>query len=174
MYRVAIAVLLFCLAGCGPQPPMDLMREVKSLDDVPWLLETLRGVNVVPLQRSHGEEEDGSWSRDEDEPLSDEQFPENGAPEEIRRISIEFEESDGGWKIHGFSGCNMYSAACSLDGASFSVGPVAATRMFCPDDTLENRYLQVLDQATELHLKRNALFLLDGEEVLATFVPDFR
>jgi heat shock protein HslJ len=157
--------MLLGLAGCGPQPPMDLMREVEGLDDVPWVLETLRGQNLIPqLRMPHEEMDEDTDGREQPPPPGDTPRP----------VTLEFKQQDGGWSISGFSGCNTYHASCTIDGAAFTAGPVAATRKFCPADTIEQRYLQVLAQASELRLKRNALFLVDSDTVLATFIPDFR
>ena len=169
MRSVLLPVFMLVLLGCGPMPPSDLMREVEALDDAPWRLETLRGESVVPLMRVH-EDDDEAPSSEAPPAHSPEDMP---SRDERRPATIEFVRKDDGWFLRGFSGCNTFTASCTINESAFQAGPVSGTRMSCPADTLENRFLQALGQASQLRLKRNALYLIDADTVLATFVPVF-
>ncbi|MDZ4731863.1 MAG: META domain-containing protein [Xanthomonadales bacterium] len=85
------------------------------------------------------------WSRDE--------LAENTA------VSLSFSENG----IAGSSGCNRYNASIS-DGESpgeVSVGPVAGTRMACPEEPMavEARYLQALSAVNKLSFIKGQLLL---------------
>jgi heat shock protein HslJ len=79
-------------------------------------------------------------------------------------ISLAFDESG----IAGSSGCNRYNASLS-DGESpgaVSVGPVAGTRMACPEQqmTFESRYLQALAATSKLTFLNGRLLLTAASE----------
>jgi putative lipoprotein len=75
----------------------------------------------------------------------------------------------------GFSGCNRYTGSYELEGVSehgspLRLGPIAGTRMACPDGAeLERGYLQALGRVTGFRKEGDTLSLLAGPEVLATF-----
>ena len=72
-------------------------------------------------------------------------------------------EADG--RISGGSGCNRYTAAATFEGVSMSVGPVAGTRMACPEPLmdLEMRYLATIDSVETFDSDGDALRLLGGD-----------
>lgn len=70
---------------------------------------------------------------------------------------------EAGGRISGGSGCNRYTAAATFEGTSIRVGPVAGTRMACPEPLmdLEMRYLGALEGAESYAAEGDALRLLD-------------
>jgi heat shock protein HslJ len=58
-------------------------------------------------------------------------------------ITIEF----AGEQVSGSSGCNRYSGGYTVDGNELSIGPLATTRMACPDQIMaqEATYLAELE-----------------------------
>ena len=54
------------------------------------------------------------------------------------RIFIEF-KPDG--KVTGSGGCNRFSGSYAVDGDKISIGPLAATKMFCLDPPMSNEAL---------------------------------
>jgi putative lipoprotein len=70
---------------------------------------------------------------------------------------------EAGGRISGGSGCNRYTAAATFEGASIRVGPVAGTRMACPEPLmdLEVRYLGALEGVETYATENDALRLLD-------------
>ncbi len=51
-------------------------------------------------------------------------------------------------RVAGSAGCNGYSGGYQVSGSSLTIGPVAATKMFCPPPagTVESDYLAALDR----------------------------
>jgi putative lipoprotein len=72
-------------------------------------------------------------------------------------------DADG--RLSGSSGCNRYTTGATFEGASMSVGPIAGTRMACPEPQmdLETSYLGALESA--------ATFAIE-DDVLRFFAPD--
>ncbi len=73
----------------------------------------------------------------------------------------------------GADGCNRYSMPYAVEGTSIHFGaPAATTMMACPQPVMDqaNTYLQALGQASTYTLQGSHFSLLDGREVLATFV----
>ncbi len=69
----------------------------------------------------------------------------------------------------GSSGCNTYTATYSLDGLALRIGPVAGTRMACPDSLMkqENLVLWSLRNAERIELTGDKrLHLRAGEQEL--------
>lgn len=90
-----------------------------------------------------------------------------------KTVDIQF--SDDEKRAAGFSGCNRYTGSYALEGLSqhgspLQLGPMAGTRMACPDGAeLERDYLQALGRVNAFRLEGDTLSLLAGPEVLATF-----
>jgi heat shock protein HslJ len=73
----------------------------------------------------------------------------------------------------GTAGCNRYSATCALDGERITVGPAAATRIYCgaPDGVMEQEaaFLAALGQAETVRFGEGTLTLIDagGSELVS-------
>jgi len=93
------------------------------------------------------------------------------APVEGTQVTLSFPEEGG---IAGSSGCNRYQAALEMgpDGR-WSIGPVASTRMACPEPVMaqEDRYLAALGAVTGYRIAADRLTLTDDKGVALTFVP---
>ncbi len=65
----------------------------------------------------------------------------------------------------GSSGCNRYSAAAELDGASLRFGQAAATRRACPPAVMEQeqRFFLALEQTRGYRREGSKLLLLDEQ-----------
>ena len=67
--------------------------------------------------------------------------------------------------VSGISGCNRYSGQATINGADIEFGPLATTRMACPEATMnqEDRFLRVLSAAAKwsLDTDQENLTLLD-------------
>jgi heat shock protein HslJ len=73
----------------------------------------------------------------------------------------------------GSDGCNRFSLPYSVEGTSIHFGePAAATMMACTQPVMDQAsvYMQALEQASSYTLQSNHFSLLDGRQVLATFV----
>ncbi len=84
-------------------------------------------------------------------------------------VSISFDETG---RASGFGGCNRFHASFEEKPGVLSFGPVAATRMACPDPvgTIEQRFFQVLDRAETLVASKTLFAVFSPEdELLATF-----
>lgn len=74
-----------------------------------------------------------------------------------------------GDRASGIAPCNRYAGAFEQAGARVSIGPIAATRMACPDLDLEQRYLGGLTDAARSEVEGDRLVLRDarGVELMA-------
>ena len=94
----------------------------------------------------------------------------NLATEKITAIFTE----DG--RVSGNAGCNNYSGGYQVDGDSISIGPLAATEMYCndPADVMEteNAFLKNMSNAARFAIENDALTLYDKEgKKLLVFLP---
>ncbi|WP_341676958.1 META domain-containing protein [Niveibacterium sp. SC-1] len=75
-------------------------------------------------------------------------------------------------RISGFSGCNRFTGAFKLEGASLSLGPLAGTRMACAQGgELEDRFLRVLGQVDRYAQDAGYLYFYVGSVPVARFKP---
>ena len=62
--------------------------------------------------------------------------------------------------LNGFGGCNNYSSSWKANGQEVTIGPIAATRMFCADTAdLETQYFTALSSVSKWSVSGNQLFL---------------
>ncbi len=76
-------------------------------------------------------------------------------------------------QVIGNSGCNSLTGSYAEDGVALSFGPIATTRMLCPDDQMlvETELLGVLEETHAVWREGTNLTLMgDGNRVLARFV----
>ena len=75
---------------------------------------------------------------------------------------------DADLRVSGISGCNRYTGQATVSGQDLTLGPLASTRMACPEATMnqEDRFLAVLNQAAgwSLDAEGNRLTLVDSTE----------
>ncbi len=89
-------------------------------------------------------------------------------PEGGKEVFITF-SNDG--KAKGSSGCNTFNGNAEVSGSSMKLGPMATTRMMCPEqmDT-ERDFLAALNNTASYSISGNTLSIMDaGKKVLATF-----
>lgn len=72
-------------------------------------------------------------------------------------------------KAAGFAGCNRFFGTYELDGPALGFGPLAATRMACPDaeSALEAGFLDALARTRDWKITAGELLLVDDATVLA-------
>jgi heat shock protein HslJ len=70
-----------------------------------------------------------------------------------------------GGTVAGFAGCNRFSGTAAIDGDRISLGPLAATRMFCPEPAMaiESAYLDALQRVARFELISGELHLVGRE-----------
>ncbi len=76
--------------------------------------------------------------------------------------------------VSGHSGCNRFGGRYTFSGGTLSIGPLAATRMACPEDKMktEREVFAILDAAKSAVADAASLTLKDGTgKVLATLQP---
>ena len=76
-------------------------------------------------------------------------------------------------RLAGHSGCNQFTGSYALVGDTIEIGPLAATRMMCPEPVMEQERLlfDVLESARTFSRNRTELTLADSEgNVSAYFV----
>ncbi len=85
-----------------------------------------------------------------------------------REITLHFDKTNQ--RVTGSAGCNRLTGGYSLKGNALSFTPLATTRMSCPDDNLETRYLAALDKVTTYRIAGARLELLAADgAMLARF-----
>ncbi|RJL16388.1 META domain-containing protein [Paracoccus siganidrum] len=70
----------------------------------------------------------------------------DGGTVPLRNVTMLVEE----YRISGQGPCNSYSAQNNVDLPQVSLSPIVSTEMACKDSRLENRFLSVLQSATEM------------------------
>lgn len=83
----------------------------------------------------------------------------NGTRTPARDFYVNFMPGQMGAKF----GCNAMSAAYTQAGSILSVGPLAATRMFCPDMAFENQGSRVLQQPVTISGLGNRITLSNAQ-----------
>lgn len=74
---------------------------------------------------------------------------------------------NGDGSMAGFGGCNRFSGSFQHSGSLLEFGPIAATRMACPDMQIEDRFFRALDSVDSVEQDDYTLTLrADGVEVL--------
>jgi heat shock protein HslJ len=72
--------------------------------------------------------------------------------------------------ISGSTGCNNYNGGYETDGGSMTIGPLAATRMFCEATAdQEIAYFVLLNQVDSYKVSGNDLTLSSGDTVLIKY-----
>ncbi len=67
-------------------------------------------------------------------------------------------------QLNGFSGCNRFMGNYRLDGTHLQIGPLASTRMACPQGMeLEHKFLQTLQTVDHLSIDGPTLNLYDAD-----------
>ena len=86
-----------------------------------------------------------------------------GGQTEIVDVSVN--ASFDGTAISGVSGCNQYNASYEATGAQISFGPIAGTKMACPepDGSTEARFLQLLKGVASYQLSGRAMSMNDAD-----------
>ncbi|MEM1363884.1 MAG: META domain-containing protein [Pseudomonadota bacterium] len=77
--------------------------------------------------------------------------------------------SDG--TVSGNSGCNRYTGRNNAELPQLALGPMASTRMACPELELEATFLAALMKATEAIEKDGQLVITGDESTQLVFVP---
>lgn len=73
-----------------------------------------------------------------------------------------------GDRASGVAPCNRFTGGFAQTGARVAIGPIAATRMACPELDLEQRYLGALTDAALAEISGDLLILrgADGVELM--------
>lgn len=91
----------------------------------------------------------------------------DGAPFE-GRATLHF-AGDG--VLAGQAPCNTFRGSIDGPGEAFSIGPLAATQMACPDLDLETAYLQALGEASHAEISGETLTLTTTDARQLVFAP---
>lgn len=96
-----------------------------------------------------------------------------GAPSSLAGSEWGFPGDDGGrapfvqfgseGRVSGFGGCNRFTGTFVQNGAELRIGPLAATRMACPEDVmkLEMKLFGLLDSTRRASATHLELVLMD-------------
>lgn len=76
-----------------------------------------------------------------------------------REAYLHFDSASG--RVSGSSGCNRIAGPYRRDGSGLTLGPLASTRMACPDGAAEARFLAALERTAGYRQDGRRLTLLD-------------
>lgn len=88
--------------------------------------------------------------------------------------TLNFEKNEEGVRAYGMGDCNRFFGMAKIDMEKGSVELVnlASTRAMCPNQQLEDEYIQALTKSTSYKVKKGELSLLNGETIIAKFKKD--
>ena len=72
-----------------------------------------------------------------------------------------------GRKVQGSAGCNRMTGTYQLDGQKLKFGPLATTRMACPDMQTETAFLKALQATTRYEISGSSLMLFGADTAVA-------
>jgi heat shock protein HslJ len=75
-------------------------------------------------------------------------------------------------RIAGKAPCNNFNASQDAPYPWFNVGPIASTRMACPEMAAEHAFFEALSEATVSEVLGDTLILSNDDGVLLTFKSD--
>ena len=80
-------------------------------------------------------------------------------------VDVGVNASFDGTTISGVSGCNQYNASYEATGAQISFGPIAGTKMACPEPegSTEARFLQLLEGVVSYEVSGRAMSMNDAD-----------
>jgi len=80
-------------------------------------------------------------------------------------VPVGVSASFDGTTISGVSGCNRYNASYEATGAQISFGPIAGTKMACPepDASTEARFLQLLEGVASYEVSGRSMSMNDAD-----------
>jgi len=99
----------------------------------------------------------------------------NGTPVQTsntdKDASLKFSPDD--MRVSGSGGCNRFNGSFTMKKEALTFGPLAATKMMCPDIAFEDAYFAALAKVKAFEVKDNALFLKEKNgsgTILAKFI----
>ena len=83
------------------------------------------------------------------------------------RATLVFAETG---RVAGQAPCNRYTGAMIADFPAFATGPLAVTRMACPEGATETAFFQALEAMEHAEMRADVLVLLgpEGQEMVFT------
>lgn len=69
-------------------------------------------------------------------------------------------------EVEGFAGCNRFGGAYVISGKTITIGPLRATRMFCPAMQEEQAVMGALHSADSYSVSEGELLLLHNERII--------
>ncbi|WP_186118496.1 META domain-containing protein [Burkholderia gladioli] len=156
---ISLAALAACAIPTHPDssaPPSDPFNPaaIQLIDDTSWQLASWR--NADGTQRELPPQDQGA----------------NGQP---AVPTLTLSTADGVRRASGFSGCNRFGGTYAVKNGLLSFGPLAGTRMACPNSAggrLEAPYLDALAHVTKAGLQMQApqqLYLVTQDGATLTF-----
>ena len=79
-------------------------------------------------------------------------------------------------KVSGFSGCNRYFGAYTINKDSISIGPLASTRKYCIGEAnaIELKFQTALSKVNNFIIENNEISLLNDTEVLINLIEEVK
>lgn len=73
-------------------------------------------------------------------------------------------------RVNGKGDCNGFFGGYTLEKEKINISNLGSTRMFCPDQALENQYLEVLQSAEKIKIDGEYMLLMDKDaKLIASF-----
>lgn len=76
--------------------------------------------------------------------------------------TLTFQQEDE--KLSGYAGCNNYFATYTVNDNVLNIGNAGATRMLCPDMSVEDTFLKTLPLVQRYEIKKKELYLYDQND----------
>lgn len=71
-------------------------------------------------------------------------------------------------EVRGKAGCNGFGGNYTAEGNNLKLGGLMGTKMACPELAVENAFFRALEATERFEIKKNKLFLYQGDKLLAT------
>ena len=92
-----------------------------------------------------------------------------GANDNLSHVpTLEFDESTN--RIFGFAGCNRFFGSYKREGNSITFSQLGSTKMMCNEEanTIENTFLNILNETNQIAIEDGNVILLKNENLLLT------
>jgi len=82
------------------------------------------------------------------------------------KLTISFDEKLN--KVTGFSGCNSFFGAYTINNSELSFGNISSSKKFCPEEinTVERQFLNAISRVNSFTIQDNTLVLFENDTVL--------
>jgi heat shock protein HslJ len=88
----------------------------------------------------------------------------------FNRENVTLNINDNTFNVSGFAGCNNYTSTITTDNDKIKFGPIASTKIICPNYKIEDSFLDLLDDVNRYEIKGSELYLYKNNILLFKFI----